>query len=111
MAEVEVGGELSYRAAMSLLRGQVYEAQENRIQAVRWYRDALRTDPFCYEAFKASPSCISLRVQNFCRHLNEPLQKPAIRPKPGAVHGCVRMSIRVPTCIILSMGRNPCEHD
>ena len=58
--EFEIGGELSYTAAMCLLRGQVFEAQENRIQAVRWYKAALRIDPFCYEAFKASPLCATV---------------------------------------------------
>ena len=77
VAGAEVGGELSYRAAMSLLRGQVHEAQENRIQAVRWYRDALRTDPFCYEAFKASPFCTSLAAQRMYRHTLESLLEPA----------------------------------
>ncbi len=92
MADVEVGGELSYRAAMSLLRGQVYEAQENRIQAVRWYRDALRTDPFCYEAFKASPSCITLAAQNSRRLVLSHWWRVAIGPKLGALLGCVMLS-------------------
>ena len=62
-ADVEIGGELSYRAAMCLLRGQVYDMQENRIQAVRWYKGALRIDPFCYEAFTVSPLRTSVGAQ------------------------------------------------
>ena len=64
-ADAEIGGELSYTAAICLLRGQVYEAQENRIRAVRWYMAALRIDPFCYEAFKASHLSASIRIQSF----------------------------------------------
>ena len=49
---------------MCLLRGQVYEMQENRTQAVKWYRGALRIDPFCYEAFKVSPPPTTVGAQD-----------------------------------------------
>lgn len=49
----DVGREINYIAAACLLRGQVYEALENRGRAVKWFQAALRVDPFCYEAFKA----------------------------------------------------------
>jgi len=67
-ADAEMGRELSYTAAMCLLRGQVYEAQENRLRAVRWYKAALRIDPFCYEAFKASLLMLvcALRIRSAC---------------------------------------------
>ena len=41
-----------YRAAMSLLRGNIYDAMDDRDQAVLAYRTALRHDCCCYEAFK-----------------------------------------------------------
>ena len=56
-ADAELGRELSYTGAMCLLRGQVYEAQENRARAVRWYKTALGIDPFCVEAFKVGHKC------------------------------------------------------
>jgi hypothetical protein len=54
---------VSYDAAMLLLRGRVFEAQENRARAVQAYTGALALDPFCYEAFQvahahAAPSII-----------------------------------------------------
>ena len=36
-------------AATSLLRGRVYDMQQNRIKAALWYQDALRRDVKCYE--------------------------------------------------------------
>lgn len=54
------GQEISLQAAMLLLRGKAYDALENRQRAMRWYKAALRADPFCYEAFKVSlsnPAC------------------------------------------------------
>eukprot|EP00742_Colponemidia_sp_Colp-10_P011512 GILJ01012796.1.p1 GENE.GILJ01012796.1~~GILJ01012796.1.p1 ORF type:complete len:526 (+),score=88.80 GILJ01012796.1:22-1578(+) len=39
-------------AALCYLRGHVYDLLENRQQAVKWYREALRQDPHCYEAFE-----------------------------------------------------------
>lgn len=46
-------GSVSITASLALLRGKVYEAQENRQVAQRWYKSALAADPFCYEAFEA----------------------------------------------------------
>ena len=37
---------------MSLLRGNIYDAMDDRDQAVLAYRTALRHDCCCYEAFK-----------------------------------------------------------
>jgi hypothetical protein len=36
-------------AALSVLRGRCHEALENPALASRWYQQALRTDPFCYD--------------------------------------------------------------
>ena len=44
------GGQLTMHAAMQLLRGSVYEAQENWPLAARCYTSALEEDPMCYEA-------------------------------------------------------------
>lgn len=38
-------------SSMSLLKGQIFEALENRIQAAECYRQALFEDVHCYEAF------------------------------------------------------------
>ena len=48
------GQAVSYPAALALLRGQAYDALENHGRAIRWYRQALKFDPFCYEAFQVS---------------------------------------------------------
>jgi hypothetical protein len=39
---------------MSLLRGRVYDMQQNRIKAATCYQDALRRDVKCYEG---APAC------------------------------------------------------
>ena len=39
-------------SSIYLLRGQVYEAMENRVLATENYRLALQEDPYCYEAFE-----------------------------------------------------------
>jgi len=36
---------------VSLLRGQIHEAMENRMLAIECYREAVRQDVYCYEAF------------------------------------------------------------
>jgi len=38
------------RAAVSLLRGKIYEEQENRQRAIVWYKRALQLDCLCVEA-------------------------------------------------------------
>ena len=38
-------------SSINLLRGKVYEAMENRNLATECFREALRGDVFCYEAF------------------------------------------------------------
>ena len=48
------GKQISYYAALSLLRGKVYDALENHGRAVKWYQAALKADPFCYEAFQVT---------------------------------------------------------
>ena len=53
------GQAVSYPAALALLRGQAYDALENHGRAIRWYRQALKFDPFCYEAFQVSLCCSS----------------------------------------------------
>ena len=40
-------------SAVNLLRGRVYEALENRNLAAECFREALRSDVYCYEAFEA----------------------------------------------------------
>ena len=49
-AEAGTGGQVTMHAAMQLLRGSVYEAQENWPLAARCYTSALQEDPMCYEA-------------------------------------------------------------
>ncbi|KAK9823965.1 hypothetical protein WJX72_006697 [[Myrmecia] bisecta] len=50
--DFDIGQEVSIYAAMCLVRGRAYDALENRTRAIRWYRAALRADPYCYEAFQ-----------------------------------------------------------
>ena len=38
-------------SSIYLLRGKVYEAMDNRCQAAECFREALRIDVRCYEAF------------------------------------------------------------
>lgn len=40
------------RASISLLRGKIYEALENRQRAIVWYKHALKLDVQCYEALE-----------------------------------------------------------
>ena len=44
--------DISYGAAVSLLRGHAFAALENHGRALRCYRAALLADPRCYEAFR-----------------------------------------------------------
>lgn len=37
---------------MLLLRGKAYSALDNQSRATIWYKAALQSDPFCYDAFK-----------------------------------------------------------
>jgi hypothetical protein len=39
-------------SSINLLRGRVYEAMENRSLASECFREALRSDVFCYEAYE-----------------------------------------------------------
>mmetsp|Transcript_17222 Transcript_17222/g.28307 ORF Transcript_17222/g.28307 Transcript_17222/m.28307 type:complete len:551 (+) Transcript_17222:192-1844(+) len=43
---------VNLQAALCLLRGRVYDALENRSRATHWYSEAVRKDPFCFEAFE-----------------------------------------------------------
>jgi len=43
---------------MSLLRGRVYDMQQNRIKAAICYQDALRRDVKCYEGVCVLPRCV-----------------------------------------------------
>lgn len=36
---------------MNILRGQIYEAMDNRTLAMECFRSALRQDVYCFEAF------------------------------------------------------------
>jgi tetratricopeptide (TPR) repeat protein len=47
------GWQINMYSAVCLLRGRVYDALENRGRAVHWYKAALQSDPFCYEAYVA----------------------------------------------------------
>jgi anaphase-promoting complex subunit 6 len=42
---------VSLQAAICFLKGQAYEALENRSKASSWYQKALHYDIYCYEAF------------------------------------------------------------
>ncbi|EDO45312.1 predicted protein [Nematostella vectensis] len=46
-----VSGSTKLEAAIALLRGIVYEAMDNRGNATECYKDAIRTDVHCFEAF------------------------------------------------------------
>jgi anaphase-promoting complex subunit 6 len=47
------GWQINMYSAVCLLRGRVYDALDNRSRAVNWYKAALQSDPFCYEAYVA----------------------------------------------------------
>ncbi|KAL3503103.1 hypothetical protein ACH5RR_037552 [Cinchona calisaya] len=44
--------EINILSAICFLRGQAYEALENRAQARLWYKAAIKADPLCYEALE-----------------------------------------------------------
>lgn len=48
-----VPGTINYLSVTCLMRGRVFDAQENLAKATAWYRHALQTDPFNYEAYEA----------------------------------------------------------
>ncbi len=43
---------VNIRSAISLLRGRAFLALENRTKASYWFKEALRIDAYCYEAFE-----------------------------------------------------------
>jgi len=45
-------GTIDTAAAICLLRGKVYDMQQNRAKAAEWYQEAVARDPRCYEAFE-----------------------------------------------------------
>ena len=47
------GASISTISSLCFLRGKVYSALENRSFAKYWYKLALLSDPFCFEAFHA----------------------------------------------------------
>jgi hypothetical protein len=59
------GDEIDPIAAMSLLRGRVYDMQQNRIKAAICYQDALRRDVKCYEGASACSFLCTERAR-FC---------------------------------------------
>ncbi|XWS10892.1 hypothetical protein CRYUN_Cryun38cG0037200 [Craigia yunnanensis] len=44
--------EINISSAICFLRGKAYEALENRAQARKWYKAAIKADPLCYEALE-----------------------------------------------------------
>ncbi len=44
---------LQLQSCINLLRGRVYEAMDNQNLAAECFREALRLDVFCYEAFSS----------------------------------------------------------
>ncbi|GAX80885.1 hypothetical protein CEUSTIGMA_g8320.t1 [Chlamydomonas eustigma] len=44
---------ISESAILCLLRGRAFEAFQNRTQAVVWYKEALKRDAYCYDAFSS----------------------------------------------------------
>lgn len=44
--------EINITAAICFLRGKAYDALENRVQALQWYKAAIKADPYCYEALE-----------------------------------------------------------
>ncbi|XP_078431179.1 anaphase promoting complex 6 isoform X2 [Wolffia australiana] len=44
--------EINILSAICFLRGKACEALENRDQARKWYKAAIKLDPFCYEALE-----------------------------------------------------------
>lgn len=63
---------------MSLLRGRVYDLQQNRIKAAICYQDALRRDVKCYEG---APACLFLfKKGKACAMLARSKAKRVSRP-------------------------------
>lgn len=46
-------GDHKMESAIQVLRGDIYEALDNRLQAEHCYKEALKKDVFCYSAFHA----------------------------------------------------------
>ncbi|XP_050368000.1 anaphase-promoting complex subunit 6 [Argentina anserina] len=44
--------EINIASAICFLRGKAFEALENRAQARKWYKAAIKADPLCYEALE-----------------------------------------------------------
>lgn len=40
-------------SSICLLKGHIYEALDNRGEAVEWFKKALLLDAYCYEALEA----------------------------------------------------------
>lgn len=51
--DVPLGGGVSLRAAMCVLRARALAAQDNQPRAAFWYRKALTADAYCYDAYAA----------------------------------------------------------
>ena len=50
-------------SSINLLRGRIYESLENRGLAAECFREALRADVYCYEAFECLVSHHMLTAQ------------------------------------------------
>lgn len=57
-ADAPAGECIGFAAAMCCLRGAAFEALDNAARAASCFSAALRADPFCYEAFQVTNSCI-----------------------------------------------------
>ncbi len=58
---------LQIEAQLHMLRGQIFEALENRTKAALCYKQALLKDAFCYEVTMLFPSSFSI-----CALLSKP---------------------------------------
>jgi hypothetical protein len=89
------GDEIDAIAAMSLLRGRVYDMQQNRIKAAICYQDALRRDVKCYQGlgprWRAHPVRMLLLSMNGGRRALEGTCLPHRLRR--VAHGPVRMRL------------------
>lgn len=55
--------DVQWKSAICLLKGQIYEALDNRNAAVECFREALKANVYCYEAFQSLTQHQMLTVQ------------------------------------------------
>ncbi|EPY86952.1 cell division cycle 16-like protein [Camelus ferus] len=81
----------SIKSSICLLRGKIYDALDNRTLATYSYKEALKLDVYCFEAFDLLTSHHMLTAQEgtpyTCKRLNYQYNKPSETAIPESVEG------------------------